>query len=130
MEILFRAKSIYGNTFVDGCLIKKRFTAFSEWMIRDEKGLESDVITETIGQYVNVEDSDGEKLFVGDLIKCETNDLIYEICTGKGGFLLKSINLKHTTLTPLADERTVEWIKSGCIKIGNIHDNPELLETA
>lgn len=130
MEILFRAKTTYDNTFVYGYLMQKRYKAFADWMIESKDGIGSDVVTETIGQYVNVHDSDKEKLFVGDLIKCETNDLVYEICTGEGGFLLKSINLKHTTLTPLADERTVEWIKSGCIKIGNIHDNPELLETA
>ena len=137
MEILFRAKRTYDNNFVYGCLIKKRFNAFADWMIEDDNGLGSDVITETIGQYVNLIDSANEKLFVGDLFKCETNDILYRIWAVDGGFAInthvqiwqKDIKNDYPfPLQALSDEQTVSWIKSSCIKVGNIYDNPELLE--
>lgn len=137
MEILFRAKTTFDNRFVYGCLIKKRFNSLADWMIEDDNGLGSDVITETIGQYVNLVDSANEKLFVGDLFKCETNDILYRIWAVEGGFAInthvqiwqKDIKNDYPfPLQPLSDEQTVSWIKSSCIKVGNIYDNPELLE--
>lgn len=137
MEVIFRAKTTYDNRFVYGSLLKKRFNVFADWMIEDANGLGSDVVTETIGQYVNLVDSTNEKLFVGDLLKCKTNDIIYRIWSVDGGFAInthvkmwqKDIKNDYSSpLQPLSDEQTVSWIRSNCVKVGNIYDNPELLE--
>ena len=137
MEILFRGKANHDNKFVYGCLLKKRYNLIADWMIEDTNGLASDVVTETIGQYVNLVDSTNEKLFVGDLFKCRTTGIIYRIWAVDGGFAInthvqewqKDITKDYPfPLQPLSDEQTVSWIKSSCVKIGDIYDNPELLE--
>ena len=131
MEILFRAKTTYDNKFVYGSLIKKRFNIIADYMIEDNNGLGSDVITDTIGQYVNLNDCNNEKLFVGDLFKCKTDDIIYRIWAVDGGFAINT-NCKQWQndiksdypfpLIPLADEQTVSWIKGSCYIIGTIYD--------
>lgn len=137
MEVIFRAKTTYDNRFVYGCLLKKRYNVIADWMIEDVNGLGSDVVTETIGQYVNLVDSENEKLFVGDFFKCITNDILYRIWAVDGGFAInthvqmwqKDIKNDYPfPLQPLSDEQTVSFIKSSCVKVGNIYDNPELLE--
>ncbi len=132
IEVIFRGKTIYDNEFVYGSLIKKRYNVFADWMIQDCEGLSSDVITETIGQYVNLTDANNEKLFVGDLFKYEKNGMIYRIWAVEGGFAINSHvemwqnDIKNDypfPLEPLSHMQTASWIKSSCVKIGNIFDN-------
>lgn len=66
-QILFRGKDFTGK-WVFGSLIKKRFNKFADWMIEDENGLGSDVQTETIGQYIGIDDKNGVKIFEGDYL--------------------------------------------------------------
>jgi hypothetical protein len=87
-------------------------------------------------QFVNLQDKCKEDLYVGDLFKCETDDMVYRIFAVDGGFAInthvqrwqKDIKDDYPfPLIPLSDEQTVSWIKGSCLKIGNIYENPEII---
>jgi len=90
----------------------------------------------TVQQFTGLKDKLGKYLYVGDLFKHETNDLIYRVWDVDGGYGINThvtewqddIRLDYPfPLMPLSDEQTVSWFESSCIIIGNIHDNPDLL---
>lgn len=86
---------------------------------------------ETVGDYTGLTDKNGKKIFEGDIVKSwsswwRTPGLIevetYEVvCKHLGGLYLKRGMPNGEKSTSLNRSSTVEVI-------GNIHDNPELLE--
>lgn len=88
-----------------------------------------EVEPETIGQYAGMPDRKGKDIFVGDIVVDESGT-IYTVVFGGTGFYLKydppHAHGFHCDLLPLSNY----WHAHGAIieVIGNIHDNPELLE--
>lgn len=79
------------------------------------------VIPETVGQYTGLTDKNGNKIFEGDIVDILTeNEEIGVVAYDDGGFLVN------------ADGFCVDFINNingtDVEVIGNIHDNPELLE--
>jgi len=75
------------------------------------------VYPETVGQYTGLESMDGERIFEGDIIKHFPTDLFvvtFEDCAFWAKYKDGRFELSH---------RHAYWKV-----IGNIHDNPELLE--
>ena len=68
---------------------------------------------ETVGQFTGLTDKNGKKIFEGDIVKVDGK--VYEVKYMLGQFFV-GINM------PIAYKRF------DCEVIGNIHDNPELLE--
>lgn len=136
-EIKFRAMPTYKGGFVYGSLIKKRHTGLAEWMIEDENGLGSDVVTETIGQFTGLLDKNGKEIFEGDILEFKNEygrQEKYKVFYKTGGLC---INI-HTDdfiietdkiffYAPCADMQTKSWIIQ-CEVIGNVFENPELLK--
>lgn len=97
------------------------------------------VIPETVGQYTGLTDKNGTKIFEGDIVKCldTINDIEFNAVVEFGnpsheynwGYQLKHISGDMPNLDILC---WVDMEETGAFieVIGNIHDNPELLETA
>lgn len=121
-EILFRGKPlgnylhgkfIYGSLGVidtDLCAIYHCFE-FED----DEMQL---VDPETVGQYIDLTDKNGKKIFEGDIVKYK-NSSPCKIAYIDSQFVMMWKNFYRNFEQVYDDEIEV---------IGNIHDNPELLE--
>ena len=119
-EILFRGKRIcngkmmFGSLFCcnDGdCYIVADDFHRSHYRVEPE----------TVGQFTGLTDKNGKKIFEGDIV--EVNHDTYpgargEVFFRNGSFMLKKIS----------DVLSLYGFLPWCEVIGNIHDNPELLE--
>ena len=133
-EILFRGKvADEPDEWVQGYL-RDADTIFKQ--TRHEKSKCCDygffsVKPDTVGQYIGICDKNGIKIFEGDIIKREDN-ILYVIRYIYGGFDSEPINefYKEPKITwnTLGEMQNALWCMDNCEVIGNIHDNPELLE--
>ena len=111
-EILFRGKRKKGDKrWVEGNLLHGYF-GFGITN-RYYAGSSFEVVPETVGQYTGLTDKNGKKIFEGDIVKI-SNDEIFEVKYEDGGF---------TAGLFLGD-----WDYGHVEVIGNIYDNPELME--
>lgn len=134
-EILFRGKTDNGN-WVEGFYCPCCFGRFPcSPAIISKEGVDNGwwqpekVIPETVGQYTGLTDKNGKKIFEGDIVKFCTE--LKEICFvdyGKGKYILRQLK-KDKYLSwqsiDIFELFGLEWEV-----IGNIHDNPELMEGA
>lgn len=131
-EILFRGKRIDTGEWVEGafcpknshcdvpCIIVYNGT-MTEWWF--------EVISETIGQYTGLTDKNGKRIFEGDIIECWSEGVKARgtVQQNRGGlWIIYPAWQKHIMwgLCPNEDGSTDTEV------IGNIHDNPELVEEA
>lgn len=121
-EILFRGKTVCDGDWIYGGITwnpsKKEVFIHTEWD-------EGKVIPETVGQYTGLCDKNGKKVFEGDIVKTKYRRLcevrwFSSPCSQCWGLI--PIENKHK----IPDEYDL-WIPKNLEVIGNIHDNPELL---
>ena len=122
-EILFRGKRtsnlewVYGNLFQVGdtsfiLKITDRALDYPEKVLVD---------TETVGQFTGLTDKNGVKIFEGDITNNKNwNPQNYEVIFDQGEFCFTTEDLKPYT-------NSLHYLQDFEV-IGNIHDNPELLE--
>ena len=126
-EILFRGARMEDGKFVYGSLV------FVKENDKSENELPHIVISygpdtfdwfevdpETVGQYTGIDDIEGEKIFEGDIFKIGAENNIYTVRFDYGCFLAYEDDVQVGILAELS----TMFIK----KIGNIHDNKELLK--
>ena len=126
-EILFRGARMGDGKFVYGSLV------FVKENDKSENELPHIVISygpdtfdwfevdpETVGQYTGIDDREGEKIFEGDIFKIGAENNIYTVRFDYGCFLAYEDDVQVGILAELS----TMFIK----KIGNIHDNKELLK--
>ena len=131
-EILFKAKRKDNGEWVEGCLVidQSRLNIFKYRIQPIESGVlyAPPINPDTICQYTGLTDKNGQKIWENDI--CDRKEKYPEIVTyNKGDWQLdysyafgKEINHNACNLGFYACERN-------CVKvIGNIFDNPELLE--
>ncbi len=138
-EILFRGKRQDNNEWIEGCLIRVYERVCRGVYQPREYAIQSAeewiaprfVVAETVGQYTGLTDKNGKRIFEGDIVRyrpeywCEPMKSVVEYCADKWNypaFDLKDHDYEGNGLQ-FAHEEGI-----GLEVIGNIHDNPELLE--
>ena len=127
-EILFRGKLINGGQWTFGNLIEHFNGNCAISTKTDIIGTFGRVIPETVGEYTGLTDKNGKQIFEGDIVNCKTKygEDIGRIVFYEGKFQVfwdSELNYhQNAHFTRYYD------INSKTTIIGNIHDNPELLE--
>ncbi len=141
-EILFRGKRMDNGEWIEGDLLRAKyylndiehyflFTDAEAFPANEFCGYE-EVDPSTVGQYTGLTDEDGAKVFEGDIVrismpvyKWHTVEHISEVYFDNGCFCVNwGGNYRphdRTRIDSFIPETTFEVI-------GNVHDNPELLE--
>lgn len=128
-EILFRGKDIRGNWHI-GLLAH----IGNAWYISNKMDITTayEVIPNTIGQYTGITDDNGKKIFEGDILGVTNDDPDYDYIT-KVYFECNTLcvdvegqDYDYTSISFAVDIWDCECDEIEII--GNIHDNPELLE--
>ena len=138
-EILFRGKRFDNGEWVEGFynhLPCGRFEA-DEHMIQTvlengKIGMLHDIDPSTVGQYTGLKDKNGNRIFEGDIIDASAE---WWDASGPAGHSSPIIPVEwceyYCGFDPFANydcDCGVFIYANNCIVIGNVHDNPELLE--
>ena len=127
-EILFRGKHKFSGKWVEGWFVGKSRKAPYKPPLRNKPQIITvedllcfEVFPETVGQYTGLTDRNGKKIFEGDIV-----NYTEEIETkSKGKETLKGIykvEFEYCGFSPL------DCLACNHLEIiGNIHDNPELI---
>lgn len=137
-EILFRGKRRDNGEWIEGYLSKIFFAHKEYWAItrkevvgRYAHATEYDFVSyevypETIGQYTGIDDKNGKKVFEGDIVAGAVHWLERMkngfVAFKDGSFGLIWYRGEVAQFNPFTSMCNVEYEV-----IGNIHDNPELL---
>lgn len=124
-EILFRGKRTDNGEWIND----------SETYIRDGDGIwlsDDDlnvvqVQEDTVGQYTGMKDKNGEKIFEGDIVKYSTTCEIFTVAW-HGSFAEFVISELQKPNKATRGSKNMYLVNRYCEVIGNIYDNPELLE--
>ena len=128
-EILFRGKRSYNQNWVFGNLVIDRYGKFHIVQIEDvymdghHVSIDSDIPAffeqDSISQYTGYKDKNGNRIFGGDIV--ESGTCVGVIAFENGAFIVKRSDIKYSHKAVILKQAV--WSV-----IGNIHDNPELLE--
>lgn len=127
-EILFRGKSVDNGEWFEGYLSKSRNISEKPALLKlcidcEEKGVMAShiIVPETAGQFTGLTDKNGKKIFEGDIIEFDCDSLgVIEWDEDCAKF---AIHYDENILTDFDS-----YYGFNCEVVGNIYDNPELLE--
>ena len=132
-EILFRGKRttngdwVYGD-FVHGNERKSLRDSIFVYDSETQSFNDYEINPSTLGQYTGLTDKNGKRIFEGDIVKAQDEILGSPFCDGMNG---KVVYDEAAYFIELKDPMNSQWLYDECAVyeiIGNIHDNPELLE--
>lgn len=130
-EILFRGKMEDGGEWIYGDLVASKFICIHDETVDDESRIGFiDVVNETVGQYTGVTDKNGAKIFEGDIVSINGSTELaivhYLNLDNKSEF--ETLGWYCTIPKYQYYVHRLENNSSKYEVVGNIHDNPELLE--
>ena len=133
-EILFRGKRQDNGEWIEGCLLRVYERVCRGVYQPREYAIQSAeewiappfVVAETIGEYTGLTDKNGKKIFEGDvMIFCKGATRPFEIRWDGIGW--KMFTADGNRIRDSFESWEI-WYMQKSEVIGNIHDNPELLE--
>lgn len=126
-EILFRGKRIDSGEWVYGNYgFNDTFTEEKHYIFQN-KAWEYSVVPDTVGQFTGLTDKNGKRIFEGDIVSVKIGGL-----KRKGVVFYEDIATRFGLA--IGTEKNFSFLGRQMAKtyeaevIGNIHDNPELLE--
>lgn len=130
-EILFRGKRVDNGEWVYGFYANIPELSGKDFIVSINSGLLMEVIPETVGQYTGLTDENGKRIFEGDIVRGKD----YTGDRREGSVFYDNYNAMYMIKpNTKSDYREVNCLTSLTPAeaylevIGNIHDNPELLE--
>ena len=125
-EILYRGKRKDNDEWVYGYYCRCGWTGMEKYVIIPNYASTLygiDVIPETVGQYTELTDKNGKKIFEGDIVRYDEKKhiVVFETRGGTGYFGIKIDHIETWNFCLSVPAKLMEVI-------GNIHDNPEFLE--
>jgi uncharacterized phage protein (TIGR01671 family) len=130
-EILFRGKKKAGDYWICGDL--RQWSETRKGILDYSFGGTREVYPETVGQYTGLTDKNGKKIFEGDIVRILGNQSVEDwknvnynalIAFLDGGFCAIDGTIEDHAFRRYALARMDFDLEV----IGNIHDNPELLD--
>ena len=125
-EILFRGKRVDNGKWTYGSL-----SVYNDGSTEIRAPDENDMFyghfvrPETVGQYIGLTDKNGQKIFEGDIIRGMGNRAMTDYFQIRWSAAICSFTAgEGKCVWPCLDQDTVAQYEV----VGNIHDNPELLE--
>jgi len=120
-EIKFRGKALTGE-WVYGFYIGQTKTHIASTILCDKTGKFVVVMAQTVGQYIGLKDKNKKESYKGDILKGSNGgDEFYGPIIWNQSTCSFVVDIKDEILHSLYDKFELEIL-------GNIHENPELLE--
>lgn len=131
-EILFRGKRIDTGEWAEGFYCggneRKTLRPCIFVYIPDRQSYDcQDIIPETVGQYTGLTDKNGNKIFEGDIIEAHFDELFPDLATTLI-VVWSDYGWFGRDMEGNVDSLEQKWVSDFFEIIGNIHDNPDLLE--
>lgn len=121
--VLFRGKSVDDDKWTYGYLFQCWGRCYLLWGMNGDNPIKEEAIPETVDECIGLADKNGKNIFEGDIVT-----YVGEVCLVKWNDDTAKFVLENENLA--CDFEDV-WCKRFKLKIeviGNMHDNPELLE--
>ena len=135
-EILFRGKRVDNGEWVEGFYTcfngdeHRIYTGYSETDCGDHYPDWFNVLPETVEQFTGLTDKKGDRIFEGDIVDVEYDIQYVGVSADRIG-LFVVVFYDGCFMKQKKDGGLFHFIPSDkCKVVGNIHDNPELLEEA
>ena len=128
-EIKFRAKRKLNGEWVYGSFVKGESEDCDFIVGIPDDSLDEvriSVITNTVGQFTGLKDKNGVEIYEGDILKSKVG-ITYSVLFKNGAYRWGNDN-DNDLLIENGDDITDDCINWGEV-IGNIHENPELLNS-
>ena len=126
-EILFRGKRVDNGEWEFGSFVSPNWITVP----MGEEIYGSEIVDpETVGQFTGLTDKNGKRIFEGDIVRyrpeywCEPMQSVVEYCADTWNY--PAFDLKYHDYE--ANGLQCAHEEGCCEVIGNIHDNPELME--
>ena len=120
-EILFRGKRLVDGEWIVGYfVVTGRYSA-----IKPKGEVYYGVDPSTVGQYTGLTDKNGKRIFEGDIVQYgdAVHEVVFEQRNGTAYFGLVYSSIETLPFGHYQDLKQITIL-------GNIHDNPELLEVS
>ena len=118
-EILFRGKRVDNGEWIKGFYAENGHGSsniqpkckFFGYLVKPE----------TVGQFTGLTDKNGNKIFEGDILESDSERFVVDWDDEFSGFYLTNVNPRYQGVAMFANVADDGYI------IGNVHDNPEML---